>query len=145
MDIVNIIHIAEICIAIPLSNAETERVFSFKWRVFAKNQQSLKNQSLENVLILRNETDTSPKKYEDAIEMFLSVHPNGEVRKNPRRPDGYEPQNKKSRKSTKQISASRAIENLVSSSEEDESKNDKGRIPPVEEISDDNWTSSDEE
>ena len=36
LNIENIIHVAEICIAVPLSNAETERVFSFLWKVFAK-------------------------------------------------------------------------------------------------------------
>ena len=60
LNIENIIHVAEICIAIPLSNAETERVFSFLWKLFAKERQSLKNRALENTLILRCDTNTSP-------------------------------------------------------------------------------------
>ena len=33
----SILHIAELCIAVPLSNAECERVFSFMWRVYNKD------------------------------------------------------------------------------------------------------------
>ena len=142
LGIENVIHVAEICIAMPLSNAETERVFSFLWRVFSKERQSLKNKALENALILRSETDTSPNRYGAAIDMFLNVHPNGEVRKNSRRPDGYEPRPKKARKELSGSSATRAIENLVSSDEEEEEENE---IPSVDEISDDDWTSSEDE
>ena len=112
------------------------------WRVFSKERQSLKNKALENALILRSETDTSPNRYRAAIDMFLNVHPNGEVRKNSRRPDGYEPRPKKARKELSGSSATRAIENLVSSDEEEEEENE---IPSVDEISDDDWTSSEDE
>ena len=70
------IHVEEICIAIPLSNAEMECVFSFLWKVFAKERRSLKNQALENTLILRCDTNTSPERYSHAIDLFLSEkHP----------------------------------------------------------------------
>ena len=36
----NILHVIEIGIALPISNAESERVFSFNWRVFTKDRQS---------------------------------------------------------------------------------------------------------
>ena len=72
LGISNIIHVAEISIAMPASNAETERVFSFLWRAFSKDRQSIKNENLENILRLRCDHDFSDAHYEHAIEMFLT-------------------------------------------------------------------------
>jgi len=38
----NILHLVEIGLALPISNAESERVFSFLWRVFSKERTNLK-------------------------------------------------------------------------------------------------------
>lgn len=57
LGISNILHIAEISLAVPTSNAELERNFSFLWRTFSKDRQSLTNNSLENSLRLRNDKD----------------------------------------------------------------------------------------
>ena len=43
----NILHVAELCIAILLSNAESERVFSYLWRQLSKERMSLKHETLE--------------------------------------------------------------------------------------------------
>ena len=72
LGIVNILHIAELCIALPISNAESERVFSFLWRVFSKDRQSLSNSTLEDILRLRCDTDFSESRYKRAIEMYLT-------------------------------------------------------------------------
>ena len=42
----NILHIAEICIASPLANAESERVFTFLWKLFSKERTLLKTTRL---------------------------------------------------------------------------------------------------
>ena len=39
----NLIHILHICLVAPLSNVESERVFSLLWRIFSKERQSLKH------------------------------------------------------------------------------------------------------
>ena len=43
----NILHITELCIAIPLSNAECERVFSFMWRIYNKDRASMSHETLD--------------------------------------------------------------------------------------------------
>ena len=80
---------AEICIAVPLSNAETERVFSFLRKAFAKERQSLENRVLQNNLILRCDTNTVSERYSHAIDLFLSVNTSGQIRKGSRRTCGY--------------------------------------------------------
>lgn len=134
LGIENAIHVAEICLAMPLSNAEIERIFSFLWRVFSKDRQSFKDEGLENLIRLKCDNDTSPERYEHAIEMFLSVHPNGELRKTPRRPDGYNIIAKKVRRTDQITSPSEAIDLAVS---DDESEKE---IPDVDTISSDEWT-----
>ena len=39
----NLLHILEICLVIPLSNAESERVYSFLWHIFSKERQPLEH------------------------------------------------------------------------------------------------------
>ena len=36
----NLLHVIEICLTAPLSNAESKRVFSFLWHIFSKERQS---------------------------------------------------------------------------------------------------------
>ena len=91
--------------------------------------------------------------YADAIELFLSEHPDGNVRKGVGRTSGHNyPKNRKSHKKSK-INRQSTINDLVSSSDEsdvgssdDESNDD---IPlseiDVSDISDHDWSSSDEE
>ena len=85
----NILHIAELCIAIPLSNAECERIFSFLWRQFSKERGSLGNDTLELILQLHNDKNFSPERYDHAIELFLTQCPDGTVRKRRRHIEGH--------------------------------------------------------
>ena len=48
----NILHIAEICIVVPLSNAESERIFSYLWHQLSKERMSLNYETLERILQL---------------------------------------------------------------------------------------------
>ena len=135
LGIENVIHIAEIALVLPTSNAESERCFSFLWRNFSKERQSLKNLSLEHILRLRSDQNYSSERYEHALELFLSKHPNGEIRKHPRRPDGHKyPKGRKSAKADK-TSFADAINILVDSSDEEE-------VPNLSDISSDEWTDS---
>ena len=102
LGITNILHIAEICIAVPLSNAESERNFSFCWRVFNKERSSLKNSTLESLLRLRSDRDFAEERYEHAINMFLTEYPNGQVRKRPRHLDGHSYPSKRKAPSNRQ-------------------------------------------
>lgn len=118
----NILHIAEIGIVFPLSNAEAERVYSFLWRVFSKERTSLSNDSLENILRLRNDTDFDPERYKKAVDPFLTVIPDGIVRKRARRPDGHRyPVKRKLKKPTESASTTRILSELVTDSSESQS------------------------
>lgn len=86
----NILHVAELCIAIPLSNAESERVFSYLWRQLSKERMSLNHETLEQILQLRCSTqDYSLESYDNAIDLFLTEYPDGTVRKQGRHLDGH--------------------------------------------------------
>ena len=62
---------------------------------------SLSHQALEQVLQIRQVKDFSVENYDHAIELFLSIHPNGDVCKQPRRVDGIDnPKNKQGKKNT---------------------------------------------
>ena len=60
LGIPNLLHILEICLVAPLSNAESERVFSLLWHIFSKERQSLKRDTLE--ILLHIELDNNPRK-----------------------------------------------------------------------------------
>ena len=95
----NILHVAELCLALPISNPESERVYSYLWRVYSEDRHSLKNETLEHVLRLRCGDDFSTERYSRAVDIFLNQYPNGDVRKGSRTPDGHNyPKNRKSRK-----------------------------------------------
>ena len=95
----------------PASNAETERVFSFLWRVFSKDRQSFKNENLKNILRLRCDHDFPPSRYENVVDLFLTKHPNGQLREQPGRVDGhdYPTQRKRRRVEETSIAASLTI------------------------------------
>ena len=86
----NILHIAEICIVVPLSNAESERIFSYLWRQLSKERMSLNHQTLERILQLRSAgKDYCIETYDHAINLFLTEFPDGTVRKRPSHVDGH--------------------------------------------------------
>ena len=55
----NLLHVIEICLTAPLSNAESERVFSFLWYIFSKERQSLSHETLEMLLHIRSDVRQS--------------------------------------------------------------------------------------
>ena len=78
----NIIHIAEICIVLPISSADVERVFSSFARTLSKERMSLKNDTIENLLIIRSDkTNIKTKSYKFIINKFLTENPDGNARK----------------------------------------------------------------
>ena len=58
----NLLHIIEICLIAPLSNAESKRVFSFLWHI-------------------PSDADQSKDWYGGTLEMFLTEYPNGTIHK----------------------------------------------------------------
>ena len=129
LNINNILHVAELCIAIPLSNAECERVFSFLWRLYMKERQSLHHETLERLLILRCDDDYDAGNYSHAIELFLNEYPDGAIRKRSRLADGYV----SSRKMTK-TSSSTIHDGVISVDTTDSI--------PLDDISEDEWSDS---
>ena len=78
----NILHIAEICIVLPISSADVERVFSSFARTLTKERMSLKKQTIEYLLIIRSDKrDIKTKKYSSIIDKFLTENPDGSIRK----------------------------------------------------------------
>ena len=71
------------------SNAESERVFSFLWRIFSKERQSMKHDTLEILLSIRSDVDLREERYRDAVDMFLNKYPDGAVRKKQRHLQGH--------------------------------------------------------
>ena len=63
--------VAKICLVTPLFNAERKRAFSFLWGNFSKERLSMKNDSIENILRLRDDKDFSKQRYRHAIKLFL--------------------------------------------------------------------------
>ena len=124
LGITNVLHIAELSIVIPLSNAESERVYSFMWRVFCKERTGLSHSTLEDILRLRNDNDFSEERYAHAVDLFMSNHTDGTERKRPRRPDGhkYPPQRKSSKKSTPSESLTQSLATLVPDSDDEDTQ-----------------------
>ena len=91
LDLFNILHIAELCISIPLSNAKSERVFSYLWRQLSKEQMSLSQETLENILKLCSSNENCDlESYDKAIDLFLTKYPDGTVHMRARHADGHE-------------------------------------------------------
>ena len=151
LGISNILHVAELSLAMPLSNAESERVFSFLWRVLSKERKSLSNSALENILRLRCDQDFSPQRYSHAIELFLSEYPDGTVRKGSRRVDGITQPSKKRKCNDKSVVE--LLDDLVSDdeievvSDDQIDEQEERRIEdiPLPDISSDEWSSSESE
>lgn len=141
----NLLHILELCLVTPLSNAESERVFSLLWRIFSKERQSLKNDTLELLLHIRSDDDQSKERYKDAVDMFLNEYPDGTIRKKKRHLQGHVyPSNRTSQKKHRHDAASVLLD---ISSDEEEEEHPQINAPedvPLEGISDDEWSSDDE-
>ena len=75
----NLLHVLEICLAVPLSNAESGRVFSFLWCIFSKEQQSMKLDTLEILLHIQSVINLCEEKHRDAVDMFLSEYSDSTV------------------------------------------------------------------
>ena len=144
LGIKNFLHVAKILIALPICNAESERVFSFLWHAFLKEHQLLKNDTLEDILRLRSDMDYKPSKYNHVIELFLSEYPNGDLRKRGRHLDGHNyPKKWKSCGQKKKLNVKVDLlhETISSSSEEEEELNIENIN--INEISDEEWSDSD--
>ena len=66
----NLLHVLEVCLAVPLSNAESERVFSFLWHTFSKEWQSVKHDTLEILLRIQSDINLHEEWYSDAVDVF---------------------------------------------------------------------------
>ena len=89
LGISNLIHNDEIAISIPTSNAETERIFSLLWKIFSKERKSFKNDGLNYILHLCTDENFDCSRYDLATHLFLTEHPNREVRKHTCHVDGH--------------------------------------------------------
>ena len=143
----NLLHILELCLAAPLSNAESERIFSFLWHIFSKDRQSMKHDTLEILLRIRSDDDQRKGRYEDAVQMFLNEYPDGTVRKRKRHLQGHDYPSR--RVSTQKKSHRDAASVLLSipSDEEEEAENLQIVAPEdvsLDNISDDEWSTDDE-
>ena len=99
LGIKNILHLAEISLVLPLSNAKAEHVYSFLWRVYTKERTRLNNSTLEDILQVRGDHNFSDEKYEKAIELFMTKKQDGTERKCTRQPAGHKcPSNRKTMK-----------------------------------------------
>ena len=155
LGITNLLHIAELCIVMPLGNAEVERIFSLLWRLFCKERSSLSNKVQEDLLRLRGTVVSKEvENYADAIELFLTEYPDGIVRRLSRRPSGHSyPKQRKSLSKRAKIDVLATVSHLVSSDDDDDSSDESdsnsnysiGDID-LDEISDDSdeWSSDEE-
>ena len=66
-----------------------QTVFSFLWRLYTKERLSLGNVTIEALLRLRGDKDFTAKKYDSAIDSFLSRHPDGKLRSAKRHVGGH--------------------------------------------------------
>ena len=64
----NLLHVLEICLAVRLSNAESQRVFSFYFSFY------------KSLLHIRSDIKLHEERYRDAADMFLNEYPDGTVR-----------------------------------------------------------------
>ena len=118
--------------------------------MFSKDRQSFKNENLEHVLRLRCDNNFSDERYEHAIELFLTEHPNGEVRQNPRRVAGHQYPKKRKTCSITKPDAAKALCLLVTSSDEEDMDTQEEQVNEISDInfdmiSDDEWTDSDDD
>ena len=143
LGITNLLHLIEICLVMLLANAKAERLFSFLWQVFSKEHQSMKHDTLEMLLYLHGDADFQKEQYVDAVSKFMTEYPDGTIRKQKRRlaSTNY-PSSRKSAKKSKLNSAAAALELLrLSADEGDDLKERNLQDTPLDEISNDEWSS----
>lgn len=144
LGIANFLQVVEICLVAPLSNAECERAFSFLWRLFSKERQSLKNETLECLIHLRNDNNFAKERYERAVELFLAEYPDGTMRKRPRHLDGHSyPSSRKSTSKKPRTDVLAALDSIDTSSEsEDTDRSACASVNdiPLNTVSDDDWS-----
>ena len=68
---------------------QSQTVFSLLRRIFSKERQSLKHDTLEILLHIGLDNDQSKERYGDAVEMFLKEYPQDTIRKKKRRLQGH--------------------------------------------------------
>ena len=111
---------------------------SIFWFIFSLQ---LKNDTQEAILHVRGDRNFGNSRYKRAIAMFMTQHPNGDLRKSQRRPAGCAPHKRpKWKKSVVPESV------LISDSDSSDSLADEV-VVNLSDISSDNdiWTSSDED
>ena len=138
LNVVNVLHIVELSIAVPLSNAECERFFSYLWRTLSKDRLSLSRETQENLLRVRGDTNFEAEKYNHAVDLFLTVYPDGTTRKRARHLDGHLYPKKRKSSGKKQHSLHEISDVL------DNALLDINNIS-IADISDEEWASSDSE
>ena len=65
----NLLHVPEICLFAPLSNAESESLLIFVVH-FSKEWQSMKHDTLEILLNIQSDIDLHEERYRDAVDAF---------------------------------------------------------------------------
>ena len=86
----NILHSAEIYIVIPLSNAESKRIFSYLWSQLSKEWMSLDNKILERILQLQSAgKNYCIETYDHTIDLFLTEFPDSTFSKRPHHVDRH--------------------------------------------------------
>ena len=125
------------------SNAESERVFSFLWRIFSKERQSMKHDTLEILLRTRSDVDLREERYRDAVNMFLNKYPDGTVRKKKRHLQGHKYPSRRVSKKIHHDAASFLL-SISSDEEEEQSQVNAPEDVPLNNISVDEWSSDDE-
>ena len=86
---------------------------------------------------LCSDQDYSLERYKHAVHLFLSKHPNGEVRSHPYRPGGHSyPKKRKRTKVVEECSPANVINELVESSSDEEEE------ISLSDISLDEWSDS---
>lgn len=128
----NFLLVVEICVVLPISSAEVERVFSSFANMVTKDRKRLNNQSMEVVLRIHNYNEVlTDEAHETAMDLFLSEYPNGDIRKGKRRVDGYKKQEPKKAKTVRRgltldlTALSSSEESSSSSSDESSSSSDE--------------------
>ena len=111
---------------------------SIFWFIFSLQ---LKNDTQEAILRVRGDRNFGNSRYERAIAMFMTQHPNGDLRKSQRRPAGCAPHKRPKRK--KSVVPESV---LISDSDSSDSLADEV-VVNLSDISSDSdiWTSSDED
>lgn len=116
---------------------QVERVFSSFARMVRNDRKSMNNQSMEAVLRVRNRKVITACDFENAMELFLTEFPNGEIRSSKRRLDGYMSAHRKKKRAPRDKRKGLEL-NLSSSESETDSvssqANNEIRVQPGEDL-----------